>query len=184
MTDAKIIDSKMSIFLVGLPGSGKTTIGKLLAHRLHLPFTDTDEMIVLKYKNSIDSIFSTFGEEKFREMEASLVHDDLHFTGIISTGGGFPCHHGIMDVIKNLGLVIYIQSPLKMIWQRIKDDHNRPLLKGKTQKEIFDSLRELYKKRHECYSQAHFTIKNNRKLEMVLEEMDNRIKDYAQMRNL
>lgn len=184
MTDAKIIDSNTPIFLVGLPGSGKTILGKLMAQRLHLLFTDTDEMIVLKYKNSIDSIFSTFGEEKFREMEASLVHEDLHFDGIISTGGGFPCHHDIMEVIKNLGLVIYIQSPLKIIWQRIKDDHDRPLLKGKTQKGIFDSLRELYMKRHECYSQAHFTIKNNRKLETVLEELESRIRDFVDMSNL
>ena len=66
-------------------------------------------------------------------MEASLVHEDLHFDGIISIGG-FPCHHDIMEVIKNLGLVIYIQSPLKIIWQRIKDDHDRPLLKGKNSK--------------------------------------------------
>src|SRR6188768_135637 len=99
----------MLIFLIGLPGSGKTTLGKQLAERLGYAFVDTDEEIVKREGRSIPDIFTQDGEDKFRLMEKEVLEELVGKTNtVVSTGGGLPCFHQNMFMIRNKGMAIYL----------------------------------------------------------------------------
>src|SRR5688572_1061429 len=99
----------MKLFLVGLPGSGKSTIGKQLSNLLNLPLVDTDDLIIQKEKSTIEEIFKYHGENYFRELEKKTLHELIASDKlIISTGGGLPCFFDNMEVINKNGISIYL----------------------------------------------------------------------------
>ncbi len=147
---------KPFIFLVGMPGSGKSLLAKKLAAELKWTFADTDAMVEMHAGKSIPEIFSQNGEEAFRQAEQEVYlrllhgHDKL----IVATGGGFPCHSGHMESMLKKGIVIYLQCSQQVLAQRLhKDQHIRPLLHSDTNKE--KTLENLLKKRASVYEQAH-----------------------------
>ena len=87
----------MLIFLVGMMGSGKTTVGQMLANELSLPFFDTDEILTSIEDRSIPEIFSQNGEEYFRSLEKELIDNWKISDGIVATGGGLPCFNDLME---------------------------------------------------------------------------------------
>ena len=141
------------IFLIGLPGSGKTTMGLDLAVDLGLQFVDLDQDIEKAEKCLIKEIFEGKGEAHFRQLEK------LHLEKIITqldsfvmaTGGGTPCFFNNLELMKKAGTVIYINTPTAKIEERLKNDSSRPLMKGNT-------LEQLLKQRKEWYDQADHTI--------------------------
>jgi len=146
------------IYLVGMPGCGKSTLGKSLAGFMQLPFIDLDDAIVKEDGRSIPDIFSTEGEEKFRLLEnQALINTSRNeSTFVMATGGGAPCFHENMERMLSNGFVIFVDTPLETIIDRLLDDDTRPLLKNKSGEELKKELELVHEKRKAYYQQAHF----------------------------
>ncbi len=147
--------SRTNIVLIGMPGSGKSTVGHIIAERLSLEFADTDALIEAQH-GRISDIFETQGEAVFREMELVTARQTAQRQNtVISTGGGMIQTSAAMDVLKETGIVVYIDRPLDMLLQEV-DISNRPLLADGRQQLI-----TLYNKRHVLYRQyADITVVN------------------------
>jgi len=154
----------MNIFLLGLTGSGKSTIGKLLATKLAYTFLDLDDLIQFETKRTIENIFEKDGEEAFRKLENKyLKKAATRNHQVISTGGGTPCFYDSMDFIKNNGLSIFLYTPLEIITERLSnsDPRQRPMLKGKSKEELQDFLEAKLTERLPFYARADFSIDTN-----------------------
>ncbi|SFF05093.1 shikimate kinase [Thermoflexibacter ruber] len=147
------------IYLLGMPGSGKSTLSKQLAKEINYHFLDLDEWIVQHERNSISEIFAIKGEEYFREIERkALLHSLTLQKIVIATGGGTPCFFDNMQIIKNNGFSIFLDVPLEVLAQRVsKEVNTRPLLNTEN-KEVIDQLTEKYNHRLPFYRQAELTI--------------------------
>ena len=119
----------MSIALIGLPGSGKSTVGRQLARRLQLPFIDSDQVIEQRLGCSIREYFEREGEERFRDIE-EIVIDELTQThqGVLSTGGGSVLRPLTRARLRSRGQVVYLRSSPEEVFRRLRHDTNRPLL--------------------------------------------------------
>jgi shikimate kinase len=141
-----------NIILCGFMGCGKTTVGKILSQKLSLPFVDMDEIIEKTTKMTINDIFSNLGEEHFRNLEtecAKALNSDDNF--IISTGGGAVTRQPTLDALKANGKLFFINVPLKIIFQRLKNDTTRPLFNHNDKD---GALQALYEKRLPIYTKA------------------------------
>ncbi|NLI89556.1 MAG: shikimate kinase [Epulopiscium sp.] len=137
-----------NITLIGFMGSGKTTVGKLLASILAYNFIDTDDLIESKEGISISEIFKTRGEEHFRQLESSTLNHVITLkNSVISTGGGIVTIDRNMEILKDAN-VIYLEATARQIYNNIKHDRSRPLLEGDDMyskiNEILDTRRSLY----------------------------------------
>ncbi len=118
-----------NIYLVGLMGSGKTTIGRSLAKRLELDFIDSDREIELRTGVSIPTIFEIEGEDGFRKREAQMIADLARVPGrVIATGGGVVLRQENRTNLMASGFVVYLNVPPQTLWERTRHDRNRPLL--------------------------------------------------------
>ncbi len=118
-----------NIILVGLMGSGKSTVGRLLSRQLHLPFHDTDQEIVRRTGVSIPMIFEVEGESGFRRREEQVLLDMVHRDGVVlATGGGIVMSNVNRALIRDHGTVIYLRATVDELWARTRHDRNRPLL--------------------------------------------------------
>ena len=138
-----------NIVLVGLMGSGKTTIGRRLAHELNQDFFDTDHEVIGKTGVTIDHIFDIEGEDGFRERESKILENLCQMSNIIlATGGGIVIKPKNREILKNSGLVIYLSSSVDQLLRRTAKSKTRPLLENSTdrRKTIADLVdaRDLY----------------------------------------
>lgn len=118
-----------NIHLVGMPGSGKSSVGRGLARRLGLDFADADEEIVARTGVSIATIFELEGEEGFRAREAQVLADLCARTGqVIATGGGAILRADNRERLRQRGVVVYLHASLDHLRQRTRRDTRRPLL--------------------------------------------------------
>ena len=144
----------MNIFLIGMMGSGKSTIGFLLAKRIKKPFIDLDEEIERSTKKTITDIFKIDGEDTFRKIETE--HLKKVSDSVISCGGGIILKEQNRNLIKNNGVAILLIASTKILTNRLKYSEKRPLLEKNSIKE---SLHELWLKRQAYYlSTADITI--------------------------
>jgi shikimate kinase len=145
------------IFFIGLPGSGKSTFGKLLSERLKISFCDLDFEIEREIGKSISSIFETDGENVFRKLEQKALLTQIHQEGktVISCGGGTPCFFDNMQVMNAEGITIFLDVPINTIVKRIEKNAHRPLLRDQHPKEL---LIKLSKERSVYYHQAQIII--------------------------
>jgi shikimate kinase len=130
------------VSLVGLPGSGKSTVGRQLARRLQIPFFDSDHVIEQQIGCSIRSYFEREGEERFRDIEEAVI-DELtqNQQGVLSTGGGVVLRAANRQHLRERGQVVYLNSLPDEIFRRLRHDVNRPLLQVP---DPLGRLRELY----------------------------------------
>lgn len=157
--DSSISKEIKPIFLIGMPLSGKSTIGLHLSETLQLPFHDLDRIIETNLNRSISDIFQEDGEAFFRVCESKALRElAVHSYSVISLGGGAPIFHENMDYILEKGIVIYIRVDIKTLVDRfLQAKQDRPLLQSFT---IEETLHYLLDKRGEIYSKAHITINN------------------------
>ena len=150
----------MKIFLIGFMGSGKSTIGRRLAGVLGFDFVDTDRFIEMQYGATITKIFEQHGEDAFRQMERDVLQKMLqHEFAVISTGGGMPCQDDNMDMMLASGKVIYLKTFPQTLSRRLLNSHtNRPLIKGKTEKELQQYINEKLTEREPVYNRAHIVV--------------------------
>jgi shikimate kinase len=149
------------IILIGLPGSGKSTVGRQLARRLGLQFNDSDHEIEQKIGCSIREFFEREGEEAFRDLEESVVADLVQGQpGIVATGGGVVLRRVNRQRLRDAGPVIYLRSTPEEVFRRVRHDAKRPLLQVD---DPLQRLRDLYAERDPLYREtAHFIIETGR----------------------
>ncbi len=147
------------VALIGLPGSGKSTVGRYLARRLDLPFTDSDTVIEQRIGCSIREYFEREGEGGFRDAEESAIADLTcgKHSGVLSTGGGTVLRQNNRDRLRSSGYVIYLCSSPEEVFKRLRNDRNRPLLQVG---DPLQRLRDLFAVRDPLYREtAHFVVK-------------------------
>ena len=143
------MDSK-NIFIVGAMGSGKSSIGKLLAQSCQMQFLDTDYEIEQNSKYDITTIFEKFGEEEFRNKETGLLESLSRVKNhIIATGGGIILKQENIDIMKKMGLIVFLDINLKAQIKRVKYRKHRPLLKNT---DLEKKLKDLKSKRDPIYN--------------------------------
>jgi shikimate kinase len=164
-------ENKKNIVLIGMPGSGKTTIGKILSKRLGIRLVDIDKYIEFSTGKTIPQIFQE-GEEVFRRLERETVNKLSRERGIIiSTGGGTVKDYGNIEALKKNGIIIFIDRPIENIAANA-NIRKRPLLKDGIQ-----NLYAIYNERYELYKNyCDYQIANVKGLEeivqRIIEELD------------
>ncbi|PYN37202.1 MAG: shikimate kinase [Candidatus Rokuibacteriota bacterium] len=144
-----------NVILVGFMGAGKSVCGRLLARRLGRCFVETDDIIVASEGRSIPEIFREAGEPRFRQLEADTIESLRLKSGeVIATGGGMPCRDGRMELLRELGTVVWLDGDVRELHARASRIGNRPMLEGRSMAEI----EELYRARQPYYRRAHIVI--------------------------
>lgn len=166
-------DRKENIILIGFMGSGKTSIGAVLSEKLGLPLYDTDSMIEESEGMSISSIFAEKGEAAFRDMETQLlkkIYDEDAGRAIYSLGGGTPLRDENAELIKKCGTVFYLRAKAGTIYERLKDDDTRPLLRTEDPR---SRIEELLTAREPKYRAAadHYIDTDGETFEVIAEKI-------------
>lgn len=155
-----------NIVLIGMPGCGKTTIGKILSEELHMKFCGVDEYIEENTGKTIPEIFQK-GEEEFRRIEREAVEEiSKEKNTVIATGGGVIKSFESIENLRKNGIIVYINRPLENILEDIDTD-NRPLIKDEKEK-----LYTLYKERYLLYKEyCDYEVMNIGSLHEVVEKI-------------
>lgn len=155
----------MLVSLVGLPGGGKSTVGRQLARRIGATFLDSDAVIEERIGMPIRSFFEQFGEAAFRDKEEAVI-DELtldaarHGRTVLATGGGALLRPVNRQHLRDRSTVVYLRSSPEELFRRLKHDTQRPLLQVK---DPLAKLRELYEQRHPLYEEvAHYSVDTGR----------------------
>lgn len=145
----------LNVYLIGMMGSGKTTVGKLLAKRLQYRFLDTDCLIENVTHKTINQIFAEEGETYFRQLENRILAEvSTYIRCVIATGGGIILKQENWSYLHH-GMIIWLDTPAEVLVQRLAEDQTRPLLqKG----DLLDKLTNLIAQRQSLYQQADLTI--------------------------
>jgi shikimate kinase len=161
-----------NIFLIGMPSSGKSTLGRQLAKRLDYQFVDTDDLIENQEIATVSDIFRYKGEEYFRLVESKILRGiEANQKLIVATGGGMPCFHHGMEFIKANGTSIFLNVPPEDLLKRIQksDADNRPLInKTTSQEELLKSLKKRCEDRKQFYEQADIKIDGSIDVDQIL----------------
>jgi shikimate kinase len=151
-----------NIYLVGLMGAGKTTIGRSLAKRLELGFLDTDRELETRTGVGIPTIFEIEGEEGFRKRESQVILDISREKGqVVATGGGAVLREENRRNMRASGFVVYLDVPLRILWERTHHDRNRPLLQVA---DPLSKLARLFAERDPLYGKVADLVINGERL--------------------
>ena len=166
-----MFELKKTVALVGMMGSGKSAIGKVIASILDVPFVDADIEIEKAAKLSIPEIFERHGEKFFRDKEGQVIERLLKDKPcILATGGGAFINDNIRTSIKNHSVSVWLNADVETLWKRVKHKSTRPLIRTGNPKK---TLINIYKERIETYSLADLIIESNGT--SSLEKMANRV---------
>ncbi len=148
--------------LIGMPGGGKSTVGRHLARRLDLSFIDSDALIEQRIGGPIRSFFEREGEDRFRDIEQAVI-DELTQEpsgGVIATGGGVCLRQANREALHSRCTVVYLRSTPEELFRRLRHDTNRPLLQVR---DPLARLREMFQQRDPLYRECcHFVIETGR----------------------
>jgi len=152
---------KRHVVLIGLSGSGKTTVGRIVAERLHAGFVDVDAILLRKEGKPIAMIFAEKGEGAFRDMERKEMEAALaNQPAVIAPGGGWAAQPGALDAAKASGYVVYLKTKPETAAARAAPSGTRPLLMGEDPE---TQMRALIKEREPFYAQADAKVETDRK---------------------
>ncbi|AKP51868.1 shikimate kinase [Cyclobacterium amurskyense] len=151
------------IVLVGMPGSGKSTLGKALALKLNWRFYDLDDLIEKSAGKAIAEIFPTHGEGYFRKLESTVLDEILSKEEefVLATGGGAPCYNDNMDLINKKGVSVYLDVPLNNILERLSNTEVaiRPLFSSLDTPQIILKLKDMHSQRSAFYEMAKIKLR-------------------------
>ena len=149
---------KSNIALIGFMGSGKTTIGRVLAKNLDMKFVDIDRCISIQEKKAISEIFEEHGEKYFRDLERSIIEEESKDNNIvISTGGGAIIDNVNIKNLKSTSFVVFLDCNIETIYERVRRSKHRPLLNNS--EDMFNTIKALHEKRQLLYKiSADFSI--------------------------
>jgi shikimate kinase len=141
-----------NLYLVGFAGTGKSTIGRLVARELGFEFHDTDFEIEQRHGKPVAQIFAEEGEAAFRELERKLVADELPAGGcVVACGGGLIVPEGRIELLNSRGVVVCLHASVEVLVERTRRTAHRPLLAGEDREK---KVRELFAKREAIYRRA------------------------------
>lgn len=148
------------IFITGMMGVGKSTVGRLLAQQLNVAFVDLDKLIEQEAGEIISKVFEKHGEEKFRELESQALKKVCELkSGVIALGAGALERDENFEQVQKSGKLIYLKADLELLLGRNLKGSDRPMLKdAKTPTELRARLQELLTRREQRYSQAQITM--------------------------
>ena len=149
------------IFLIGYMGSGKSTVGKLLANNLGYSFIDMDAQIEAHQFKTVTQIFAELGEDKFRLLEQKCLHEVSEFDDVvISTGGGTPCFFDNISFMNANGLTVYLKYSAQELAERLGGSHvaKRPVLGNRQGDELLQFISDGLAKREPFYTQAAHSV--------------------------
>jgi len=146
---------KVNLYLIGMMGAGKSTLGKLLAQELGYRFLDTDAVIEAAAGQPVTEIFATSGEAAFRELETQVLGQAAAYQQMaIATGGGIILQRQNWSYLRH-GIVIWLDVPLEQLRDRLEGDSTRPILQGV---DLQQKLKTLLEQRQHLYAQADVRI--------------------------
>jgi len=152
----------LNVYIIGFMGSGKSTVGRLLAERMGMEFIDTDELIEKKTEISIEELFKRFGEDFFREIEARILFEVSKTLGVVvACGGGVVLGDENMRLLRSTGIIVYLHVSIEELVKRLANDDKRPLLQVDNKVQV---IRSLYSTRLPLYMKyADIIVDNTRK---------------------
>lgn len=155
-------DSFKILFLVGMPGVGKSYYGKLAANELGIKFYDLDDEIVKLHQKSISDIFISQGELEFRKLEFETLHNlvsRITSDAIIATGGGTPCFNNAMLWMNKMGITVWLEAEIDELFANLmQDSASRPLFNDAKGEKMKGKLVEMYTHRATFYSQSRAKV--------------------------
>ena len=167
------INNKINISLCGMMGSGKSSIGKILANKLDYNFIDVDKMIEIDAKKTIKKIFEEDGEEYFRDLEEKITINILRQKKtIVSLGGGAIINKKIRNSIKKNSYNIYLNVDLDILIKRLQNSKTRPLIYKKNLKKELINLINI---REKFYRKADLIVKNEKNIIVTTENIIEKI---------
>ena len=167
------INNKLNISLCGMMGSGKSAIGKILAHRLDYKFIDVDKVIEIDAGKTIKKIFEEDGEEYFRDLEERITTNILkHKETIVSLGGGAIINNKIRSSIKKNSYNVYLNVNVDILTKRLQNSKTRPLIYKKNLKKELIKLMGI---REKFYLKADLVIKNEKNISDTAENIIKKI---------
>lgn len=159
-----------NIVLFGFMGTGKSSVGKILAEKLNMSFLEMDEIIEKENRMTIDDIFKKHGEVYFRKLEKDLIKRiSKNSSSVISTGGGVVLDEENVRLLSKKGILISLMASEKVVYERVKDETHRPLLKTEN---VLQKIKEMLDYRKLFYERAGYCIDTSDKTkEEVAEEV-------------
>jgi shikimate kinase len=149
---------KKTVVMVGMMGAGKTAVGRALAQALDVPFLDSDAEIEAAANLTVQEIFARDGEAFFREKEAQVIARLLETErGVLSTGGGAFLAEGNRVAISQMGVSVWLNAELDVLWNRVRHKDTRPLLRTD---DPFKTLSDLFHQRAPVYAKADLTVRS------------------------
>lgn len=145
-----------NIYLIGFMGTGKTTVGRLLAKELNMDFVDTDEFIEQGMGMTVPSIFGIYGEAFFRQLEHNALISIANRQGmVVSTGGGIVLRNDNIDIMRSSGVMVCLDASVDTIMRNVGSGKGRPVLDGG---DLRRNIIELMDKRRQFYCQADIIV--------------------------
>jgi len=170
-----------NLYVIGFMGTGKSRISRRISKKLNLQFFDVDDEIEKAEGRPITEIFAKEGELYFRQLERDFIEKGHPESGcIISCGGGLPCQEGMVDLLKEHGIVLCLHASVATILERTSRNDKRPLLQVENPRE---RIQNLLQERTPFYSQAHASILTDHR--SIPEVVDSALRSYrSQMQNM
>ena len=164
---------KKTIAFVGMMGAGKTAVGRAVAERLKIRFLDSDSEIETAANMSVAEIFIRDGEKFFRDREAEVIRRLFEYEKcVLSTGGGAFINADVRAIMKAHALSVWLKVDIDLLWLRVKNKENRPLLKTN---DPFGSLKEIYDARQKIYALADLIVESEK--DISIDAMADRVID-------
>lgn len=169
----------MRIFLVGYMGVGKSTVAGRLANAMNLDKVDLDNFIETQERRTIPEIFESEGESGFRGIERKWLNEMAELDEVvIACGGGAPCFYDNMEVMNSLGITVYLKmDPKSIVYRLLNSNAERPLIAGKSEKQLLKYVHQSLEERREYYEQSKIEINalgfNPSKMEQLIEAIVN-----------